>query len=60
MPRSIRDGNECRFPVKNVFFVPFGQDDPIEKPNSLVAKFELIPEAAVQALNGRQIQPVLR
>ena len=48
------------FPVKNVFFVPFGQDDPIEKPNSLVAKFDLIPEAAVQALNGRQIQPVLR
>ena len=47
-------------PVKNVFFVPFGQDDPIEKPNSLVAKFDLIPETALQALNGRQIQPVLR
>lgn len=46
--------------MRNVYFVPFGQDDPIGKPNSLVARFELLPEAVECALKGRQIQPVLR
>jgi len=46
--------------TKHVFFVPFGQDDFKEKPNSLVAKFECTVESAVEALQGRQIQPVLR
>jgi len=46
--------------TKHVFFVPFGQDDFKEKPNSLVAKFECTVESAVKALQGRQIQPVLR
>ena len=44
---------------KNVFFVPFGQDDPVKKPTSLVAHMGLIPEAAGAALVGRQLQPVL-
>ena len=47
-------------PVKHVYFAPFGQDDPIEKPNSLVAHFDSIPDAALAALNERQLQPVLR
>ena len=46
--------------MRNVYFVPFGQDDPAGKPNSLVARFELIPEALEWALSGRQIQPLLR
>ena len=46
--------------MKHIYFVPFGQDDCREKPNSLVAKFDLIPEAAAEALESRQIQPVLR
>ncbi len=46
--------------MKHVFFVPFGQDDPVGKPNSLVARFELIPECVREALKGRQIQPLLR
>lgn len=41
------------------FFVPFGQDDPINKPTSLVADFSRIPEAAEMALSGKQIQPIL-
>lgn len=46
--------------VKNIYFVPFGQDDCLEKPNSLVAKFDLIPDSAAEALAGHQIQPILR
>ena len=45
---------------KNVYFVPFGQDDPVKKPTSLVAAMSLIPEAAAAALAGCQLQPVLR
>lgn len=45
--------------MKNIFMVPFGQDNPAEKPNSLVAKAGLIIPAAEEALNGRQLQPVL-
>ena len=44
---------------KNIFFVPFGQDDYINKPNSLVADMSLIAEAADNALNSRQLQPIL-
>ena len=46
--------------MKHVFFVPFAQDDALVKPNSLVAKFELIPETVANALDGRQLQPLLR
>ena len=46
--------------MKHVFFVPFGQDDALGKPCSLVAKFDLIPETLTAALSGRQIQPLLR
>ncbi|NMA67101.1 MAG: dipicolinate synthase subunit B [Clostridiaceae bacterium] len=45
--------------TKNIYFVPFGQDDPKNKPSSLIAKFEFIVPTIEQALMGRQIQPVL-
>lgn len=45
--------------AKNVYFVPFGQDNPYGKPNSLNAKYELIVDTIVEALDGRQIQPLL-
>ena len=45
---------------KNVYFVPFGQDDHHKKPCSLVAHVSLIPETIEAALHGRQLQPVLR
>ena len=44
---------------KHFYFVPFGQDDPAGKPASLVADFDSVPEALQEALNGRQIQPIL-
>ena len=45
--------------TKNIYFVPFRQDDPEKKPASAVARFELLPESANLALRGRQIQPIL-
>ncbi|MNB64117.1 Dipicolinate synthase subunit B [compost metagenome] len=45
--------------TKNIYFVPFGQDNPQAKPNSLVAKMELIPEACYAALQGSQLQPMI-
>lgn len=45
--------------VKNMFFVPFGQDDPIKKENSLVADFDLIIPAILEAMKGKQLQPLL-
>ena len=44
---------------KHIYFVPFGQDDPIQKPNSMVADFSQIPKALETALDGKQIQPIL-
>lgn len=44
---------------KHFYFVPFRQDDPAEKPRSMVADFSRIPQALEAALGGRQLQPVL-
>ncbi len=45
--------------MKNIYFVPFGQDDPVKKPNSLVADMTKIAPTLENALDGIQIQPVL-
>jgi dipicolinate synthase subunit B len=44
---------------KNIFFVPFGQDNYKGKPNSMVAHFDLIIPTIEEALEGRQLQPVI-
>lgn len=44
---------------KHYYFVPFGQDDPKNKPTSMVADFTKLPQALEEALEGKQIQPVL-
>lgn len=44
---------------KNVYFVPFRQDDPAGKPTSIVADFSLAADTIAAALEGRQLQPVL-
>ena len=44
---------------KHYYFVPFGQDDPMKKPTSLVADFSKIPQAIEAAMAGKQIQPML-
>lgn len=45
--------------TKNIFMVPFGQDDPFQKPNSLVASMDLLLPTMEKALKKEQIQPVL-
>ena len=45
--------------TKNIYFVPMRQDDYEKKPNSLVSRFDLIPDAVELALEGKQLQPVL-
>ena len=44
---------------KNVYFVPFGQDDPAAKPTSLSCVYDRIIPAVLAAADGRQLQPVL-
>ena len=41
---------------KNVYFVPMKQDDPINKPHSLVADFTLVENTLSSALSGKQIR----
>ncbi|UOF89404.1 dipicolinate synthase subunit B [Fodinisporobacter ferrooxydans] len=45
--------------AKNFYFVPFGQDDPDKKMNSLVARMNMILPACESALEKKQIQPLL-
>ena len=45
---------------KNIYFVPFGQDNYKTKPNSLVAHVELLIPTLEMALEHRQYQPILK
>lgn len=45
--------------AKNVYFVPYRQDDPHSKNNSLICDFSLIPATVEAALLGRQLQPII-
>lgn len=45
---------------KHYYFVPFGQDDPTGKPTSMVARWEMLPQALQAATEGQQIQPIIR
>jgi dipicolinate synthase subunit B len=44
---------------KNVYFVPFSQDDCEKKPASLIANLDLLPQSIESALTGVQLQPLL-
>lgn len=44
---------------KNIYLVPFEQDDPVKKPYSLVARMEMTKETVELALEGAQIQPII-
>lgn len=46
-------------PNQNIYFVPFGQDNAVTKPYSLVADLTLVPDTLQLALEGKQIQPIL-
>lgn len=45
--------------AKNVYFIPFGQDDPVGKPKSLISDLSLLEATMENAFEGRQLQPVL-
>ena len=45
--------------MKNIYFVPFGQDNHKSKPNSMIANLDLLPDTIDFALKGKQIQPIL-
>ena len=45
--------------AKHIYFVPFGQDNPQKKPNSLVADTGLLIPTLEAALDGKQLQPLL-
>ena len=44
---------------KGYYFVPFGQDDPARKPTSMTADLTKLEQTLREALDGRQIQPVI-
>lgn len=46
--------------AKNIYFVPFGQDNPQKKPNSMIAHTRLLLPALEAALEGRQYQPIIQ
>ncbi|MDD3232128.1 MAG: dipicolinate synthase subunit B [Clostridia bacterium] len=45
---------------KNIYFVPFGQDNPEGKPNSLASDYSLIGKTIKEAKNGHQLQPIIQ
>lgn len=57
-------GNACKnignlLNYKGIYFVPFNQDAPFEKPRSLVADMSTISQTLEYALQGKQIQPII-
>ena len=45
--------------AKNIFFVPYGQDDPVKKQTSMIADFSMIKPALEAAMSGIQMQPIV-
>lgn len=46
--------------AKHIYFVPFGQDSPQKKPNSMIAHTDLLIPSIEAALEGRQYQPIIQ
>ena len=46
--------------AKHIYFIPFGQDNPEKKPNSMIAHTDLLIPSIEAALDGRQYQPIIR
>lgn len=45
---------------RDIYFVPFAQDDPINKEKSLIADFSLLNDTVKAALEGKQLRPVIK
>ena len=46
--------------TKNIYFVPFGQDNYRTKPNSMIAHVELLSDTIELAFEYKQLQPVIK
>jgi len=44
---------------KNVYFIPFGQDDPLKKPFSMISDFNLTEKAITYCFENQQMQPLI-
>lgn len=44
---------------KNIYIVPFCQDDAEKKPTSVISDMRLVPETIISAMNGIQLQPLI-
>ncbi|MDR1531340.1 MAG: dipicolinate synthase subunit B [Clostridiales bacterium] len=49
----------CLLNARNIYFIPFFQDDPFNKGRSLMFRGEAIADTILEALKGKQLQPVL-
>lgn len=45
--------------AKNIYFIPYGQDNPVKKPTSMVARMSMLMDTVIHAMEGKQIQPVI-
>ena len=45
--------------LPNVYLVPMGQDDPLGKPDSLIADFGKLEETIQKAMLGEKVQPAI-
>jgi dipicolinate synthase subunit B len=45
--------------TKNIYFIPYGQDAPLKKPNSMVARMGMLQDTVIAAMEGKQLQPVI-
>ncbi|ONI45239.1 dipicolinate synthase subunit B [Candidatus Epulonipiscioides gigas] len=45
---------------QSVYFVPFNQDNPVNKPYSLIADLSLAPKTVLAAINQKQLQPIIK
>ena len=45
--------------TKNIYLVPFFQDDPFTKANSCISKWNLIENTVYSSIHGKQLQPLL-
>ena len=46
--------------TRGIYFLPMAQDDPKAKPRSVIADFDMLLPTLREALNGRQIQPIIK
>lgn len=46
--------------TKNIYFVPFSQDDPHKKTTSIIADFDQLYDTVKKAIKGEQIQPIIK